>query len=112
MEFTDILNLVIQLCVSLAALIPLVVELVKYVKLAIKEKNWRKMVDLAISLIGEAEEKFKTGAERKEWVVGMVSSMAESINYDIDKEALGNLIDTIVALTKKVNVETADTSAK
>jgi hypothetical protein len=103
----EYLQIIVQIAVSLAALIPLVIELVKYVQKAVKEKNWQSMVKIALDLMGEAEEKFSTGAERKEWVIAMVEKSAESINYELDTASLGTLIDNIIALTNKVNTDKA-----
>ena len=100
------LSLIIELLVSLATMIPLVIELVKYIQKAVKEKNWQNMIKLAISLMTEAEEKFAKGADRKEWVMAMIELSASSINYELDKQALSALIDNLVALTKVVNIAT------
>ena len=102
------LSLVLEILVSLATLIPLVIELIKYVQKAVKEKNWQNMLRLAINLMSEAEEKFGTGSDRKEWVIDMLQSSASTINYDLDEEVISSLIDNIIALTKVVNVEVDD----
>ena len=99
----DYLQLVIQILVTLSTLIPLVIELVKYVQKAVKEKNWQTMIAMAMRLMTEAENKFETGADRKEWVMGMIKASAETINYDIDEQQLSELIDNLVELTKSVN---------
>ena len=99
----DYLQLVIQILVTLSTLIPLVIELVKYVQKAVKEKNWQTMIAMAMRLMTEAEDKFETGADRKEWVMGMIKASAETINYDIDEQQLSELIDNLVELTKSVN---------
>lgn len=101
----DYVNLIIQVLANLVVVIPLVIELVKFVQKAIKEKNWAKLIELTSSLIVEAEEKFKTGAEKKEWVISMVKASADTINYDISEEQLSALIDSTIALTKKVNIK-------
>lgn len=108
MEYLDV---ILSIVAGLAAAIPLVVKLVQYVQKAIKEKNWGQLLDLVMSLMEEAEEKFADGATRKEWVMAMVSTSAESINYDIDLAAISELIDSLCDLTKKVNPP-ADEPAK
>ena len=100
MEYLDI---ILSIVAGLAAAIPLVIKLVQYVQKAIKEKNWGQLLDLVMSLMEEAEEKFADGATRKEWVMAMVQASAESINYDIDLAAISELIDSLCDLTKKVN---------
>lgn len=101
----DYVNLIVQVLANLVVVIPLVIELVKYVQKAIKEKNWAKLIEMTTALIVEAEEKFKTGAEKKEYVISMVKASADIINYDISEEQLSALIDSTIELTKKVNVK-------
>ena len=108
MEYLDV---ILSIVAGLAAAIPLVIKLVQYVQKAIKEKNWGQLLDLVMSLMEEAEEKFADGATRKEWVMAMVQASAESINYDIDLAAISELIDSLCDLTNKVNPP-ADEPAK
>ena len=108
MEYLDV---ILSIVAGLAAAIPLVIKLVQYVTAAVKEKNWNKLLDLVMSLMEEAEQKFADGATRKEWVMAMVQASAESINYDIDLAAISELIDSLCDLTKKVNAP-ADEPAK
>ena len=86
--------------------IPLIVSLIKYVKVAIKEKNWDKLLDMVMHLMSEAEKKFNDGATRKEWVIAMIKASSDSINYDIDVDAVGDLIDSLCDMSKVVNSTT------
>ena len=104
MKPMDILNLVIEILAGLAIVIPLIIELVKYVKKSTLEKNWANLIRLVMNLMATAEEKFDNGADRKQWVIAMVQASANTINYPISEKELGDLIDNLVALTKKVNV--------
>ncbi len=88
---------------GLAVAIPLVVKLVEYVQKSIKEKNWNKLLDLVMKLMSEAETKFETGADKKEWVIAMVKASADTINYDIDIDAVGELIDSLCNMANVVN---------
>ncbi len=99
------MNYVVSILSGLAIAIPLVIKLVEYVKKAIQEKNWNKLLDLTMSLMEEAEKKFDDGATRKEWVLAMVKASADSINYNIDIEAVSDLIDSLCAMSKVVNYE-------
>lgn len=90
---------------GLATAIPLVIALVNFIIKAYKEKNWSKLLGLAISYMEEAEQKFEDGATRKEWVMAMLMNSAEYIQYPIDKEALSELIDELIAMTNKINVD-------
>jgi hypothetical protein len=102
MEWYEIL---IQILSGLAVAIPLVVKLVEYVKQAVKEKNWNKLLTLVMKLMAEAEEKFDNGADRKTWVMEMVAASADIIDYDIDLEQIGMLIDSLCAMSKVVNAQ-------
>ena len=98
-------QLIVQLIIAIVPMIPLVIALVKYIIKAVQEKNWRQMVNLALKLIGEAEGMFTTGAEKKAYVIKMVKAAAKELNYEIDEESLSNLIDSIIDITKTVNVK-------
>ena len=96
-------NFIISIIAGLGAAIPLVLKLIEYVQKAVKEKNWGQLLNLVMSLMAEAESKFETGAERKEWVLAMVTASANEINYDIDMSAVSGMIDSLCAMSKQVN---------
>lgn len=98
-------EIVISILSGLVAAIPLVVELVKYVKMAVQEKNWGNLVALTMQLMIEAEENFEDGADKKNWVLSMIETSAKTINYEVDLEQISALIDQLCALSKKVNVQ-------
>ena len=81
---------------------------VEYVQKAVKEKNWEKMLELVMDLMEVAETKFESGADKKEWVLAMVKGSADSINYDIDIDAIGALIDSLCDMSRVVNAPEAD----
>ena len=97
------LELCLAILSGLATAIPLVIQLVKYVKAAIKEKNWNKVLELVMSLMATAETKFTTGSERKEWVMMMVKATSDTIDYDINMDEISKLIDALAAMSKAVN---------
>ena len=103
MNTEQIVSLVVALLSGLATCIPLAYKLVQYVKKATQEKNWNALLGLVINLMEQAEKKFTDGATRKEWVMAMVQTSAEYINYPIDNVALGKLIDTLCDMSKIVN---------
>ena len=100
MEWYEIL---VSILSGLVAVIPLVVKLVEYVKKATREKNWNDLLKLVTSLMEQAEGKFNSGDERREWVLMMVKASADTINYDIDLNQVANMIDSLCAMTKIVN---------
>ena len=102
MEWYEVL---ISILTGLVTAIPLVVELVKYVREATREKNWGKLVSLVLTLIQEAEEKFNNGADKREWVLSMVQASAATINYDVNLDLVGELVDNLCTMSKSVNVQ-------
>lgn len=97
------INYAVSVLSGLAVAIPLVVKLVEYVRKAVREKNWNQVLKLVMDLMAEAEKKFETGAEKKEYVLALVKASADSINYDIDTNAIGELIDSLCDMSKVVN---------
>lgn len=96
-------QLALSIMAGLVTAIPLVIKLVEYVQKAIKEKNWNAMLDMVMTYMETAETKFETGAEKKEWVLAMVKASADTINYDIDLNAIGQLIDDLCDMTNVIN---------
>lgn len=97
-------EVVINILSGLVATIPLVIQLVKYVRKAIQEKNWSSLMSMAMNFIAEAEEKFDNGADRKEWVMGMIECSAKSINYPVDLDQMSVIVDNLCSMSKNVNV--------
>lgn len=97
------INYAVTILTALTIAIPLITSLIKYVKVAVKERNWDKLLALVINLMAEAEKKFDNGATRKEWVIAMVKASSDSINYNIDIDAVGDLIDSLCDMSKVVN---------
>ncbi len=97
------LQLIASIMAGLITAIPLAIKLVEYVKKAVKEKNWDKVLDMVMKYMETAEEKFDNGADRKEWVMAMVKASADTINYDVDMDTIGELIDSLCDMSKVVN---------
>ena len=100
MEWYEIL---ISILTGIATAIPLIVKLVEYIEKAVKEKNWSNVVQLVMNLMKEAEGKFEKGSDKKEWVLSMLETSANTINYEIDMDVIGELIDSMCAMSKVVN---------
>lgn len=103
MSTEQIVSLIVAVLSGLAACIPLAVKLVQYVQKASEEKNWGQLLGLLVDLMEEAEQKFSEGATRKEWVMAMVQTSAEYIAYPMDTQALSDLIDSLISMTKTIN---------
>ena len=97
------LDLIVRLLEALVVIIPLVVALIVYVKKAIKEKNWDKLLALVMSLMQEAEGKFETGSEKKSWVLMAIKASSDTLNYEIDMDVVSKLIDDLCDMSKVVN---------
>ena len=108
MSTEQIVSLIVAVLSGLAACIPLAVKLVQYVQKAAEEKNWGQLLGLLVDLMEEAEQKFEEGATRKEWVMAMVQTSAEYIAYPIDTQALSDLIDSLISMTKTINAPEAE----
>lgn len=108
MSTEQIVSLIVAVLSGLAACIPLAVKLVQYVQKAAEEKNWGQLLGLLVDLMEEAEQKFSEGATRKEWVMAMVQTSAEYIAYPMDTQALSDLIDSLISMTKTINAPEGD----
>lgn len=99
----DWVNVIVSILSGLAVVIPLVVELVKWVKKAVQEKNWSKLITLIMTFMADAEKMFSTGEERKNYVLMAIKASADTIDYEIDMEQVSKLIDELTAMSKVVN---------
>lgn len=98
-------TIILPIISGLVAAVPLVIKLVEYVQKVAKEKNWKAVVQLVLRLMAEAEQNYANGTERKEYVMSSIKAMEETLQYDIDEKAIGELIDSIVLATKKINTK-------
>lgn len=105
MNINDWINVIVSVISGLAVCIPLAIQLVKFIKKAIQEKNWTNVMRLVLKLMEEAEQNFKTGAEKKEYVLDSIKALESTLNYDIDIDAISIMIDTICNTTKKINTK-------
>ena len=96
-------RLIVSVLSGLAATIPLAIQLVKYVRKTIQDKNWPEVVKLVTSSMERAETMFEKGADRKEWVMAMVKASADTVNYDLDMDKISDLIDSLCDMSKIVN---------
>lgn len=98
-------DIIVSVLSGLAVCIPLVVQLVKYVKAAIQERKWTKVMELVLNLMTEAERNYATGAERKEYVMASIESIKDVLDYEVDMNAISEIIDAIVAASKIINTK-------
>lgn len=103
------INLIVAILSGLVTAIPLVIQLIKYVKAAIQERKWTKVMELVLNLMTEAERNYATGAERKEYVMDSIESIKDVLDYEVDMNAISAMIDSIVAASKTINTKAVET---
>ena len=96
-------EIIARILAGLAVIIPLIAELVKYVKKAGQEENWTDLMTLIINLMKQAEGMFDNGADKKMWVMSMVSACAKTINYPVNLDQVSAWIDALCDMSKIVN---------
>lgn len=97
-------KLILSIIAGIATCIPLAIKLVEYVQKAIKEKNWPVILSEVMKYMTIAETKFGTGAEKKEFVLAMIEAFAKTVEYDIDLNIIGKMIDDMCDMSREVNV--------
>ena len=99
----DWFEVIVGILVGLTVLIPLGVKIFHWLKKVISEKKWPELIEVVIKLITEAETAYPDGASRKEYVMQMVKSTADAMDYDVDMAEISKFIDNVVAMAKLVN---------
>ncbi len=102
-QFNFWIQAIISILSGIAVLVPLMVKLIQFVTANTKEKNWNQMLKLVMNLMAEAEERFDKGSEKKEWVMGELKAMANTLNYDIEWDVVSEMIDKICDVSKELN---------
>lgn len=105
-------KLIIAVLSGICTAIPLVYKLIQFVREAYASKQWSVLVDYVLELMKTAEDKFEDGATRKEWVLAVVKANANKLDVEIDLEAIGNMIDSLCAMSKVVNAPKQSTEVK
>lgn len=103
-------NVIISILTGIATCVPLVIKLIQVVKESVKSKNWTALMQLVLKLMAEAEENYSTGEEKKSYVMDSIEAMKDTLNYDVDMDAVSAMIDSIVIASKNINtkVKTAE----
>lgn len=98
-------TIILPIISGIIACIPLVIKLVEVSQKIVKEKNWTAVMQLVLKLMAEAEENYSTGAERKEYVLDSIKALQGTLNYEIDLDAIGAMIDSIAKASKSINTK-------
>lgn len=101
----DIIKYIPQILIGLAAIIPLIVALIKYVDKATESKNWNIVVKMILDLMVQAEQDYSTGVEKKAFVMNQVEVLAKTVNFEIDMDKVSDLIDALCDMAHEVNIK-------
>lgn len=101
----DVLEIILSIVTGIAACIPLVIQLIKYIREAAKSQNWTALMQLVLKLMSEAEANYKEGAKKKEYVLDSIKAIESTLNYDVDIDKVSTMIDSIIDATKKINTK-------
>lgn len=101
----DIIKYIPQILIGLAAIIPLIVALIKYVDKATESKNWNIVVKMILDLMVQAEQDYSTGVEKKTFVMNQVKVLAKTVNFEIDMDKVSDLIDALCDMAHEVNIK-------
>jgi len=96
-------TIILPIISGIVACIPLVIKLVDMSQKVVKEKNWTAIMQIVLKLMTEAEENYSTGAERKEYVLDSIKAVQSTLNYEVDLDAIGAMIDSITKASKTIN---------
>lgn len=96
-------TIILPIISGLVACVPLVIKLIDSTKKVVKEKNWTAVMQLVLKLMAEAEANYATGAERKEYVLDSIKAVQSTLNYEVDLDAIGAMIDSIAKASKTIN---------
>ena len=105
MNWETLMQFICMILAGIATAVPLALQLVRYAKMAVEEKNWTKLLAIVLDLMKSAEEIYDSGAQRRDYVVAAVMQLGDKIGYKMDENELGKLIDDLCAMSKTVNTK-------
>lgn len=108
----EIWNMIASILSGLIICVPLVIKLVQVTRESIRKGNWDKVVDMVAKFMAEAEIKIEDNATRKEWVMGMIRTSANSLDYDLTESEWNKISDMIDKLCKMARTVNADAALK
>ena len=100
----SVLEYVLCIATGIIVSIPVVVQLVKYVKKLAHEKQWNVLIKEMLGLMVVAEEQYEKGSVKKDFVLSMCRKLCADLNIEFDEEKVGAMIDAMVELSKQINV--------
>lgn len=103
MSWEDVWQFICIILAGAATAVPLVLQLVQYVKKSVQEKNWTRLLSLVLGLMEKAEGIFDSGEQRKAYVMTAVKNLADTIGYEMEEDELSELIDSLCSMSKIIN---------
>lgn len=100
------LEIIVSILSGLAVCIPLAIKLVEYVRKLVQEKNWSSIMQIVLRLMTEAEKNYQTGAEKKKYVMDSIETIKDTLNCEVDMNAISVLIDSVCDASKIINTKT------
>lgn len=97
-------TIILPIFSGLIASIPLVIKLIEVFQKFQKEKNWTALMQLVLKYMTEAESLYTDGADKKDFVINSIKAIENTLNYDVDVDKIGAMIDSIIEATKRINV--------
>lgn len=98
-------TIILPIISGLVSCVPLVITLINVVQKNSKSQNWTALMSLTLKLMTEAEALYKEGSEKKDYVINSIKALEKTLNYDVDIDKVDAMINSIIEVTKKINVE-------
>lgn len=98
-------TIILPIISGIISCIPLVIKLIDVTRKNVKEQNWTVLMQLVLKFMAEAESSYETGAERKQYVLNNIKAIESTLNYNVDIDKIGAMIDSIVEASKRINIE-------
>lgn len=107
-QIITLVTLIAGLIGAIATLIPTLVKLFKTAKELLKNKNWSKLKEIAMTVMKEVEDYYKihpsmTSQEKLNMAIDIIKLSAASLEIDLNEEAIRDLISYINQTIKWAN---------
>lgn len=99
------IGIILSIVSGILTAIPLIIKLVECIRKSIQEKNWTNVMQIVLKLMEEAEKNYSTGAEKKQYVMDSITAIKDTLNCEVDMDAISAMIDSICKASKTINAE-------
>lgn len=104
----ELWNVIASILSGLIVCVPLVIKLVSVTKESVRKGNWNKLVNMVADYMAQAEVKIEDNSTRKEWVLGMIRTSANQLDYDLTESEwlkISDMIDSLCTMARTVNAD-------